>query len=79
MHLVTFLEITDTMKLNGVTKDVIRLRLFPFSLRDKARGWLQSLQLGSIGSWEEIASKFLTKFYPPYKTSQLRGEIAQFR
>ena len=55
------------------------MRLFPFSLRDRARGWLQSLQPGSIDSWEELAQRFLSKFFPPYKTSQLRGEIAQFR
>ena len=65
--------------MNGVTKDVIRMRLFPFSLRDRARGWLQSLQPGSIDSWEELAQRFLSKFFPPSKTSQLRGEIAQFR
>ena len=41
--LAMFLEICDTVKMNGVTEDIIRLRLFPFSLRDKARGWLQSL------------------------------------
>ena len=38
VHLETFLEIADTVKMNGVTEDVIRMRLFPFSLRDKARG-----------------------------------------
>ena len=36
-HLVTFLEICDTIKMNGVSEDAIRLRLFPFSLRDKAK------------------------------------------
>ncbi|XP_017970470.1 PREDICTED: uncharacterized protein LOC108660713 [Theobroma cacao] len=34
-HLINFLEIYDTFKYNGVTNDAIRLRLFPFSLRDK--------------------------------------------
>ena len=43
IHLAMFLEICDTVKMNGVTEDTIRLRLFPFSLRDKTRGWLQSL------------------------------------
>lgn len=36
-HLANFLEIYDTIKMNGVTKDVIRWRLLPFSLRDKAK------------------------------------------
>ena len=62
--MTTFLEIADTVKVNGVTEDVIRMRLFPFLLRDKARGWLQSLQPGSIGTWEELAQRFLTKFFP---------------
>ena len=55
IHLAIFLEICDTIKMNKVPDDVIRLRLFPFSLRDKARGWLQSLQPGSITTWEELA------------------------
>ena len=36
-HIASFLEICDTFKHNGVTNDAIRLRLFPFSLRDKAK------------------------------------------
>ena len=40
IHLAMLLEIYDTIKMIGVNKDTIRLRLFPFSLRDKARGWL---------------------------------------
>ncbi|XP_071900972.1 uncharacterized protein [Coffea arabica] len=36
-HLSAFLEICDTIKFNGVSDDAIKLRLFPFSLRDKAK------------------------------------------
>ena len=36
-HIASFLEICDTFKHNGITDDAIRLRLFPFSLRDKAK------------------------------------------
>ncbi|XP_027156543.1 uncharacterized protein LOC113757463 [Coffea eugenioides] len=36
-HLSTFLEIYDTIKFNGVSDDAIKLQLFPFSLRDKAK------------------------------------------
>ncbi|XP_073317273.1 uncharacterized protein [Primulina huaijiensis] len=64
VHLRTFLEITDTVKINNVPDDIIRLHLFPFSLRDQARGWLQSLPLGSIMTWQELATKFLENTFP---------------
>ena len=38
VHLTTFLEIADTIKMNDIIEDVIRMGLFPFSLRDRARG-----------------------------------------
>ena len=79
IHLAMFLEICDIVKMNGVTEDTIRLRLFPFSLSDKARGWLQSLQSRIITSWQDMAEKFLAKFFPPAKTAQLRNEIGQFK
>ncbi|KAK2444055.1 hypothetical protein QL285_015110 [Trifolium repens] len=40
LHLSIFLQYADTVKANGVSPEAIRLRLFPFSLRDK-------LELGS--------------------------------
>ncbi|XP_075499962.1 uncharacterized protein LOC142538531 [Primulina tabacum] len=79
VHLRTFSEITDTVKINNVPDDIIRLRLFPFSLRDQARGWLQSLPLGSITTWQELATKFLAKYIPPAKSAQLKIEISTFR
>uniref|UniRef100_A0A803QBJ1 Uncharacterized protein n=1 Tax=Cannabis sativa TaxID=3483 RepID=A0A803QBJ1_CANSA len=40
IHLAIFLEVCATVKMNGVTDDAIRLQLFSFSLRDRARSWL---------------------------------------
>ncbi|XP_073154034.1 uncharacterized protein [Henckelia pumila] len=79
LYLREFLEITDTVKLNGVTDDIIRLHLFSFSLMDQARSWLQSLSLGSITTWEDMAVKFLAKYFPPAKSTQLKIEISSFR
>ncbi|XP_062113989.1 uncharacterized protein LOC133824999 [Humulus lupulus] len=79
IHLAIFLEVCATVKMNGVTDDAIRLRLFPFSLRERARSWLQSLQPRTITTWDEMARKFLIKFFPPSKSAQLRSDIGQFR
>jgi hypothetical protein len=52
---------------------------FPFSLKDNAKLWLNSLAAGSIHNWEELATKFLKKFFPAQRTRQLRREIQTFQ
>ena len=41
-HIPNFLEVCYTVKYNWVSDEAIRLRLFPFSLKDKAKHWLIS-------------------------------------
>ncbi|KAL8125254.1 hypothetical protein AgCh_012801 [Apium graveolens] len=70
--------ICDTFRFNGVSEDAVKLRLFPLSLRDKAKSWLHSLPAGSIATWEELAQKFLTKFFHMAKTTAIRNALTQF-
>ncbi|BFG24791.1 hypothetical protein CerSpe_110650 [Prunus speciosa] len=70
IHLAIFLEICDTSKFNGVSDDAIRLRLFPFSLKDKAKLWLLSQPQDSIRTWDDLSKKFLAKFFPRAKTAK---------
>ena len=60
-HILTFLNVCATFKINGVTDDAIRLRLFPFSVRDKAQLWLASLPNESITTWDQLKQAFLHK------------------
>ena len=59
--------------------DALKFRLFPFSLRGKAKEWLLALPKGSITSWATSCSKFLSKFCPPAKIMQLRSQITGFK
>ena len=43
-HISNLLEVCDTVKYNRVSDDAIRLWLFPFSLKDKAKHWLNLVQ-----------------------------------
>ena len=78
-HLGKFLRMANRMKINGVNPNVIKLKLFPFSLRDLAGSWFQSLPYGSLRNWEELVEAYLNQFFPPALTSERRGEIIAFK
>ena len=65
-------------RVNGVTNDAIRLRLFSFSLKDKAKAWLNFLPPRSISSWNTLAQKFLAKYFSFSKTVKLHNDITNF-
>ena len=73
------MKMTNTVKLNGVRPEVIKLQLFPFSLRDVAATWFESLPLGSVTNWEELVKAYMGRFFPPALTSKRRGEIIVFK
>ena len=77
-HILNFLEVCDTVKYNGVSDEAIHLRLFPFSLKEKAKNWLISKPSDSITSWDELVNKFLARFFPPAKAAKLRIDINNF-
>ena len=79
MHLNTFTEVCNMMHIKEVDPNAVKLRLFPFSLRGKGKYWLLALPKGTITSWDECTNIFMTKFFPPAKTMQLRSNITGFR
>ncbi|KAG9453397.1 hypothetical protein H6P81_006301 [Aristolochia fimbriata] len=42
-HIEKFLEICDTFRFKDVTNEAVWLRLFPFTLRDRAKNWYHTL------------------------------------
>ena len=74
-HLGQFLRIANSIKLNGVRPEVIQLQLFPFSLRDMAATWFNSLPYESVDTWEELMGAYFGIFFPPSLPSEQRREI----
>ncbi|XP_061351985.1 uncharacterized protein LOC133296957 [Gastrolobium bilobum] len=79
LHIEFFLLLSDTVKINGVTRDAILLRLFIHSLKDDASRWLQSLPQESITTWDDLQIKFLAKFFSASKRAKLKDEITGFK
>ncbi|KAG7543330.1 Retrotransposon gag domain [Arabidopsis thaliana x Arabidopsis arenosa] len=77
-HLDNFDRLYSLTKINGVSEDSFKLRLFPFSLGDKAHHWEKTLPAGSITSWDDCKKAFLTKFFSNSRTARLRNEISSF-
>ena len=74
-HLGRFLRIENSVILNGVKPEVIQLQLFPFSLRDMAITWFNSLTKESVNTWEELMRAYFNKFFIPFLQSKQRREI----
>src|SRR3954469_6749023 len=66
-------------KYKEVDGDIVKLKHFPFSLRRRAKEWLQSLPRNSIDSWDKCKDAFIEKYYPPAKIIQLRSNIMNFK
>ena len=77
-HLDEFLEICSTVKLQNFIDDALRMTLFPFSLKDKAKHWLKTLESIRITSWNQMQNEFLKKFFPIGCTNQFRRALTTF-
>ncbi|KAL4346408.1 hypothetical protein GQ457_17G006390 [Hibiscus cannabinus] len=78
-HIRAFLEVCDSFRQQGVHEVVLKLKLFPYSLRGRARAWLSVVPAGSLESWTDLCRSFLMRYNPPNMHTQLRNDIASFR
>ena len=74
-HITSFLEKCDTIKMNGVSNDAIRLRPFPFSLKDNAKSWLFNSNANLFTACDGLSKVFLCKYFAPGKTTKLQNDI----
>ena len=72
LHIREFEEVCNTFKEETATMDLMRLKLFPFTLKDKAKFWLNSMRPRSIQNWTEMEVEFLKKFFSTHKINSLK-------
>ena len=58
---------------------LVKLKFFPFSLRDHAKIWFSSLPKNSIDLWNKCKDAFISKYSPPAKIISLRTQIMNFK
>ena len=78
-HLNNFVELCDMQKKKDVDNDIVKLKLFLFSLRDRAKTLFSSLPKNSIDSWNKCKDAFISKYFPPAKIISLRNDIMNFK
>ena len=77
-HIKECEDVCNTFRDRGASIDLMRLKLFPFTLKDKAKIWLNSLRPRSIRTWSDLQAEFLKKFFPTHKTNGLKRQISNF-
>ncbi|XP_035830067.1 uncharacterized protein LOC118479576 [Helianthus annuus] len=78
-HLAEFSSICNTIGGHNFALEEVKLRLFQFSLKDKAKEWFLTLLANSIRTWGEMQQAFLDEYYSMAKTDDARDEIRSFR
>ncbi|GJY03419.1 reverse transcriptase domain-containing protein [Tanacetum coccineum] len=64
-HIHEFLGICDMFKYRDTENEAVRLMMFPLSLTREAKTWLDELNEGTIETWDELQTAFISRFFPP--------------
>ncbi|GKA38834.1 reverse transcriptase domain-containing protein [Tanacetum coccineum] len=77
-HMHEFLEICDMFKYRDTKNEAVRLMMIPLSLTGEAKTWLDELNDGTIKTWDELQTAFISRFFPPALFDRLLREIQAF-
>ena len=76
-HVDELSQVCEINHLQNVPADTMKMKLFPATLRDRAKDWF--LKLGKeFTSWTEMEEEFLRKYYSVGKTTSVRKAIREF-
>ncbi|GKE42913.1 DNA-directed DNA polymerase [Tanacetum coccineum] len=62
-HIKHYSSIVDKIQADGATRDMSRLHFFHFSLKGKAKEWLNKIHPTQITTWDQLVARFLDYFF----------------
>nr|GEV14401.1 reverse transcriptase domain-containing protein [Tanacetum cinerariifolium] len=77
-HIYEFLRICYMFKYKDTENEVVRLMMFSLSLMGEAKTWLDELNEGTIKTWDELRTAFISRFFPTTLFDRFLGEIQDF-
>nr|GEU47453.1 reverse transcriptase domain-containing protein [Tanacetum cinerariifolium] len=77
-HIHECLRICDMFKYRDTENKVVRLMMVPLSLTGEAKTWLEELNKGTIETWDELRTAFISRFFPQALFDRLLREIRAF-
>nr|GEY48626.1 reverse transcriptase domain-containing protein [Tanacetum cinerariifolium] len=77
-HIHEFLRICDMFKYRDTENEAVLLMMFPLSLTKEAKTWLDGLSKGTIKTWDELRTTFISRFFPPALFDRILEEIRAF-
>ena len=76
-HVDELSQVCEINQIHNVSEDVMKMKLFPATLRDRAKDWF--LKLGKeFTTWTKMQEEFLRKYYSVRKTTSVRKAIHEF-
>jgi hypothetical protein len=77
-HFQQFELVCSTVKIPGLPLDALKWKLFPFSLKDKARTWYFRHVHEAEGKWSILQDRFCLRYFPLKKIADLRRKVITF-
>ena len=77
-HIRDFDEVCTTLKEGETDIELLKLKAFPLTLKDKSKIWLNLLRPRTIRNWAELQADVLKKFFSAQKTNNLKRQIHTF-
>ena len=74
-HIKEFEEVYGNFQDNS---ELAEIKLFPFSLRDKVKQWLNVLKALSMPIQQAFKNEFFRKLFPLHHTNMLKRQIMNF-